>query len=109
MTGFLKQAFNQWEAWKPAWKYLLMDQSAHLYYADGKLAKAFLVHNRIETMEAIGSLPLIDDLLAFVQQKEKNDFEKILMRRATHLPENTDALDYLRFIKGLYYLQAGRC
>jgi hypothetical protein len=101
------QPFDQWNALAPAWRYLILDQAAHLYYRDGKLAKAFLMHNRLETIEAIGSLALIDDLLTFVQQGEKNDFEKILMRRAANLPASIPAIDYLTFIKGLYYMQHG--
>ncbi len=100
-------AVNVWGPALPGWKYLIMDQVAHVYYANDKLAKAFLIHNRLEAINDISSLPLLDDLLSFVKQEHKNDFEKILMRRTAHLAYDTSPKDYLEFVKGLYYLQKG--
>jgi hypothetical protein len=102
-----ENAFNNYDLLSPAWKYLILDQVAHLYYTNGQLAKAFLAHNNLEAINAISSLLLIDDLLAFTAKKDKNDFEKILMRRASTMPNNASPKDYLQFVKGLYYLQQG--
>ncbi|MCD4664101.1 MAG: hypothetical protein K8R68_02445, partial [Bacteroidales bacterium] len=96
---------NYWEDKTPAWKYLITDQVAHLYYKNGRLAKAFLMHNRIETVDRLSSLKLIDNFIEFVEKKNKNKFEELLMIRTSDIRYDCSAKDYLYYIKGLYYLQ----
>ncbi|MCD4792980.1 MAG: hypothetical protein K8R54_07095 [Bacteroidales bacterium] len=102
---FNKESASYWGETAPAWKYLINDQAAHLYYKNGQIAKAFLMHNRIETVDRISSLKLINDLLVFVKKKNKNKFEELLMIRTSGIRNNSSAADYLYLVKGLYYLQ----
>ncbi|UII27340.1 hypothetical protein LVD15_02615 [Fulvivirga maritima] len=96
---------SNWQTSEPSWKYLIMDQVAHLYYKDGKLAQSYFVHNDIESIRRIASLPLIDDILAFVQKPQKNAFEQMLMRKTNNIDGGYSAVDYIKYIKGLYYLK----
>ncbi len=104
---FKSESVDEWDYSYPAWKYIILDQIGHLYYRDNQLAQAFLSHNKIAYVERIGSLRLLDDLLAFVRKADKNPFEELLMKRTGNVKESS-AEDYLLFIKGHYYLQQGR-
>ena len=100
-----KKPLEWWADPSPAWKYVILDQVAHLYYKNNQLSKAFLIHNRIEAVDKISSLPLIDDLLAFVQKENKNQFEQLLEQRTAGIRNTYPADDYLNYVKGLYFLQ----
>lgn len=80
---------------------VLLDRIAHLYYKDEKLAQAFLIHNDLHTMIDLASLELIDDLIHFLGKTNKSAYETILAQRAA----NDQGLDYMYYLKGMYYLQ----
>ena len=94
--------YGYWDE-KPAWKYLVLDQIAHLYYKSGKLAESFLCQNNLMGVETISSPILIDDLKSFLEKKNKTPFETMLAARGG-LSHN-EALSYVYEVKGLYYLQ----
>jgi|GEM_PF-2616372 len=94
-------------------KTIILDQAAHLYYKNGQLAKAFLLHNSLEKLIRTSSLPLLDDLIA-LEAKEKSPFEQILINNAIKPNTklwyyNTDfsVSDFLQYAKGVYFLQTG--
>lgn len=79
--------------------HFVLDKVAHQYYKNGDLAKAFLVHNELEELKDIESLDLIDALIAFIKKPTKNDFEKLLAKKA-----GPNAKDFLYNQRGIYYL-----
>ena len=95
-------SYGYWDE-KPAWKYLVLNQIAHLYYKSGKLAESFLCQNILSGVETISSTLLIDDLKIFLEKKNKTPFETMLAARGG-LSHN-EALGYVYEVKGLYYLQ----
>ena len=84
------------------WRYLILDKIAHTYFDNGKIAKAFLVHNTIEKTNKIQSLVLLDDLERFYLKPDKSDYEKYLLKANTS--ENVNYLDYINYQKGVFYL-----
>jgi hypothetical protein len=96
------QFYNPYET---KWEYLVIDQVAHLYYRNGELAKAFLMHNDIEKISALSSHTLIDELLTFAQKPNKNQLEQSLLERYKGGDVQLQLTDYLKQVKGLYYLQ----
>lgn len=95
--------YGAWGDYKPAWRYLVLDQIAHLYYKSGKLAESFLCHNKLNGVETISSPLLIDDLKGLLEKKNKTPIERMLVSRGELSPE--EALGYVYEVKGLYYLQ----
>ncbi|WP_320018723.1 hypothetical protein [Labilibaculum manganireducens] len=74
---------------------------ANLYYANNQIAKAFLVHNQLESGGAISSLELLDALEAFYNKPDKSAYEKELLENKR---SNDKFIDYLNYQKGIYYL-----
>jgi len=103
LDDIIKPNGDDYSDFLPPWKHFILDRAGHLYYKNGELAKAFMAHNSLSAILRISSLPLIDELLAFVDQPEKNKMERILLRRIEN--QGTYTKDYLRYIKGLHYLE----
>lgn len=80
---------------------IILDYTAHRYYKNNEIAKAFLVHNYIERADDISSLRLIDELETFYNKTNKSDFEKLLL---TKTGEKHNFIDYCYRLKGVYYL-----
>ncbi|WP_461633521.1 hypothetical protein [Labilibaculum euxinus] len=74
---------------------------ANLYYANNQIAKAFLVHNQLESGGGISSLELLDALEAFYNKPDKSAYEKELLENRR---SNYKFIDYLNYQKGIYYL-----
>ncbi|MBL3656264.1 hypothetical protein [Fulvivirga sediminis] len=105
LTSFMeKEMIKNWGT-DPSWKYLIKDQVSHLYYKEGRLAQSYLMHNDIEDVRLIASLPLIDDILAFMQKPHKNGFEQLLMKKSSTIEGDYSPIEYMKYIKGLYYLK----
>ena len=84
------------------WRRLILAKVANTYYKNNKLAKAFLVHNKIENVNQINSIELLEALEAFYIQTDKSEYEKVLLSqksKATH-----SFIDYINDQKGIYYL-----
>lgn len=82
-------------------RHMVLDKVANTYYKNGELAKAFLVHNELANVAHLGSLKLLDALIAFHQKPNKNAFEKELITNAS---KGNDFLGYVNYHKGIYYL-----
>ncbi|UII23375.1 hypothetical protein [Fulvivirga ligni] len=113
LSGFLSdiitaEGIDDWQNMEPSWKYLIMDQVAHLYYKEDKLAKSFLMHNKVQHIIRVSSLPVINDLIAFTSKADKNSFEKLLAKRTEGIEGGYAAVDYLKYIKGMFYLRNGQ-
>lgn len=89
----------------PAWKFLILDHVGHLYYRNEKLAKSFLIHNQFGSTVDVASLDLIEDLIEYESKPSKNSFEQKYITDNS-ISDNTK-LDYLKYVKGHYYLQQG--
>ncbi len=90
----------------PAAQHLILDHAAHLYYKNGNLAKAYLLHNQLDQVIKTSSMPLIDQLIQFFEKPDKTEFEKLLVNLGEdQLGDN--ASDYLLYTKGLQYLRQG--
>ncbi|GAF05425.1 hypothetical protein [Saccharicrinis fermentans] len=97
---------GHYKVYQTNWQHLVLDQVAHVYYQNGKLAKAFLIHNDIKKISALSSHTLIDKLLTFAQKPNKNQLEQYLLERCKGGETSSQVTDYLQQVKGLYYLQA---
>ena len=82
-------------------RHMILDKVANTYYKNGELAKAFLVHNELASIEDLGSLQLLDALTAFYQKPNKTTYEKELIKTAA---KGNDFLAYVNYHKGIYYL-----
>ena len=80
---------------------LIWERVGHLYYKNGELAKAYLVHNGLRGIENLGSLELLEALEEFALSEEYDSFEEILIRESYG---NVGFLDYVYLQKGIYYL-----
>lgn len=89
---------------KQSWKHLVQDQVGHLYYKNGQLAKAFLMHNDLDKLRYINSLPLIEDFEKLAAQGNYNGFEKHLIARTNDTTGKYGLPEYIKFVKGSYYL-----
>lgn len=85
-----------------AWKRMLMDRVAHVYYADNQLAKAFLMHNKLEVTSHLTSGQLLSSLERFYNKEDKNNFEQALIANRFH--DSDEFIDYVYNQKGIYYL-----
>lgn len=79
----------------------ILDKMANLYYKNNNLAKAFLVHNYLETAKNISSIELLTALEKFYFKPNKSLFEKMLLKKHN---KNHDFLEYINHQKGIYYL-----
>ncbi len=82
-------------------RHFILDKIAHVYYKNKQLAKAYLVHNKVEATKHISSLELLDALEAFYEKKEKSSYEKSLIPIE---PSKTFFVEYINHQKGIYYL-----
>lgn len=80
---------------------LVLDKVAHTYYKNGKLAKAFLVHNKVEAINNLNSLPLLDALEVFYNKLDKTSYEQSLLA-SWAAPEQF--LSYIHYQRGVFYL-----
>ena len=90
---FIKDAFFDWFI-------LILERIGHIYLKNNQIAKSFLMHNNVENIERIFSLPLIDDLIAFIEKPNKSKFEKLMIKKRF----KNKTKKYLLYVKGLYYL-----
>ncbi|MCW3787818.1 tetratricopeptide repeat protein [Plebeiibacterium sediminum] len=87
---------------------LIEDYAGHLLFHQGKLAQSFLVHHSILEIENMGSLPLLNNLKAFLEQPDKSSFEKYLLEQ--NVKDQTalmNPLEYINYHLGMYYLNQG--
>lgn len=94
-----------YNSYETKWEYLVIDQVAHLYYQNGELAKAFLLHNDLKNISALSSHTLIDELLTLAQKPNKNQLEHYLLEKYNEDNTQLPIKEYLKQIKGLYFLQ----
>ncbi len=85
------------------WIQLILDKTAHNYFKSGQLAKAFLIHNTVETCNNLNSIELLNDLQEFYYKSDKTPFEKILLHQTQN--NSDDFLTYIHYQKGIYYLK----
>ena len=81
------------------------DRVGHLYLKQGELAKSFLLHNPLENLEETASLELLESVLFFLNKKNKNKFEELLMSRTQDLRNNYKPIEYVNFLIGMFHLQ----
>lgn len=79
----------------------ILDIVAHTYYKNNKIAKAFLVHNVLETVKNISSIELLEALEKLYYKSNKSSFENMLISKTA---ENINFIDYINYQKGIYYL-----
>lgn len=96
-----KKENNFWDN-ENDWRLLILDKIGHTYYKNGKIAKAFLVHKKIESTNKLQSLTLLNALEEFYLKTNKSDYEKQLIKVNTST--TIDYLDYINYQKGVYYL-----
>jgi tetratricopeptide (TPR) repeat protein len=96
---------NGHRLWRPAWKYLLLDHVAHLYYRKGDLAKAFLTHNDLRSTHDLDAHLLVDRLIEFFEKEKKSPFEKVLVDWNRESAKGDAPIAHLRYVKGSYYLK----
>jgi len=84
------------------WRRMILAKVAHTYYKNNKLAKAFLVHNRLENVNQINSIELLDALEGFYNQSDKSAYEEVLLNHKANA--STNFIDYVNDQKGIYYL-----
>ncbi|NBC24799.1 MAG: hypothetical protein GVX78_04200 [Bacteroidetes bacterium] len=82
-------------------KNLILDRMGHIYYKNGQLAKAFLLHNRLENIKNIHSLELLNSLETFYYKPAKTELEQFLISKEE---EDFSFIDYVNHHKGIYYL-----
>jgi hypothetical protein len=84
------------------WLKMILDRIAHLYYKQGDLAKAFLIHNKLEVTNYLTSPELLISMENLDSKPDKSDFEKVLLANKT---EDQDHFgDYVLNQKGIYFL-----
>ncbi len=103
-----QESMEYYDILPSTWQGFILERVGHIYYKNGQLAKAFLVHNNIEELDRIGSLPLLDDLLVFMDKADKNTFEKSLAKRSKTKSTGYEGKVYITYLKGLYYLQQAK-
>ena len=79
----------------------IFDKIAHTYYKNNQIAKAFLVHNNLESVNNINSLKLLNALDYFYFKPNKSDYEKLLI---ANMDKKHNFIDYINYQKGIYYL-----
>jgi len=84
------------------WRLIILDKIGHTYYKNNEIAKAFLVHKKIENTNKLQSLELLNALEKFYLKTNKSDYEKQLLK--ANIIANIDYLDYINYQKGVYYL-----
>ena len=98
----LAELYKEEYAEKDDLVHIVLDYIAHVYYKNGQIAKAFLVHNSLEDLKYISSLSLLNALEKFYEKSNKNGFEQKLVS------ESLKGKDYLGFVnqqKGIYYIK----
>ncbi|RXQ91024.1 hypothetical protein EO244_13045 [Ancylomarina salipaludis] len=84
------------------WRRLVLAKVAHTYYKNDKLAKAFLVHNKLEDVNYLNSIELLVALEEFYNKSDKSAYEKVLLSRKSN--SSLNFIDYVNEQKGIYYL-----
>ena len=79
----------------------ILDKVANTYYKNNQIGKAFLVQNKLEQLNNINSLELLDALEKFYYQPNKNSYEQSLISQDG---EKHDFMDYVNYQKGIYFL-----
>ena len=74
----------------------------HKYLAQKNYAKAFLCHNDLSGLYTSLDVKIIDDLMSFVQQQNKNDIENYLLEK---ISKNGSPMTALNELKGSYYFK----
>lgn len=90
----------------PSWKDLIFDYVAHHFFKRGDFAKAFLIHNSLQDLNQLSSIELLDDLLIFFEKSDKTFLEQELYTKAKSNIQGLAPLDYVNYLKGLYFMQA---
>ncbi len=85
------------------WLKLILDKTAHTYYKSHQLAKAFLIHNYLETCNKLNSIELLNDLEDFYYKGEKSAFEQMLLNQTLNKTE--DFMAFVHYQKGIYFLK----
>ena len=84
------------------WIKIILDKVAHVYYSENQLAKAFLIHNNLETLNYLNSYPLLNSLETLHKKRDKSDFERTLVLSIRD--SLTDFIGYVYNQKGIYHL-----
>lgn len=84
------------------WIKMCLDKIAHIYYTHNELAKAFLIHNKLEVTNYLTSSQLLTSMEKFYTKEDKSDFEKILLSNKNDSQNNF--IDYVYNQQGIYYI-----
>ncbi len=87
---------------QPDWIMMCLDKVAHLYYAQNELAKAFLIHNKLEVTDYLTSFQLLTSMEELYNKCDKSDFEKTLISNMNDCPYSF--IDYVYNQQAIYYL-----
>jgi len=89
-------------------KSIIVEQLSHLYLKEHQIVKSFLLHNNLSYINDISSHELADGLLAFAEKKNKNVFEKLMLKySAKNGLQNSNVIETIRKAKGLMYFRSG--
>lgn len=82
-------------------RYFVLDKVANTYYKNGQIAKAFLVHNKLEEVNNINSIKLLNALETLYHKQGKSEYETMLIGKVS---DQYSFIDYVNYQKGIYYL-----
>lgn len=92
----------------------IFDALGSRYLQQGDYAKSFLMNNNLTALESNPDMNLLDALDSLYQKKDKNDFEKLLVKwmvppvsAEEKNPIHFDVESYIQNMRGTIYLQRG--
>lgn len=93
--------------------FFLIDVLANRYFIQKDYAKSFLMSNSISALEWNPQMSILNDIEAFVNKKDKNEFEKHILDRAypyyvtDEYKTSFDLNGYIQNMKGSIYVMEG--